>query len=107
MNLNVSGHRLEITPAIRAYVQSKLERVTRHCDQVIDAQVILSVGKLQQKAEVTLHLRGKDLHCAAREPDLYAAIDRLIDKLDRQVLKHKGKRYVPSNDALKNQPAEA
>jgi len=107
MNLNVSGHRLEVTPAIRAYVQSKLERVTRHFDHVIDAQVILSVGKLHQKAEVTLHLRGKDLHCTASEPDLYAAIDRLIDKLDRQVLKHKGKRYAPAHDALKNQSAEA
>ncbi|KPK07748.1 MAG: hypothetical protein AMJ64_05795 [Betaproteobacteria bacterium SG8_39] len=107
MNLNVSGHRLEVTPAIRAYVQNKLERVTRHFDHVIDAQVILSVGKLQQKAEVTLHMRGKDLHCTANEPDLYAAIDRLIDKLDRQVLKHKGKRYAPPRESLKNQAAEA
>ncbi|MDX1375778.1 MAG: ribosome-associated translation inhibitor RaiA [Burkholderiales bacterium] len=107
MNLNVSGHRLEITPAIRAYVESKLERVTRHFDHVIDAQVILSVDKLHQKAEVTLHLRGKDLHCAAREADLYAAIDRLVDKLDRQVLRHKGKRYAPPHEAIKNRAAQA
>lgn len=107
MNLNVSGHQLEVTPAIRAYVHSKLERVTRHFDQVIDAQVILSVEKLHQKAEVTLHLRGKDLHCAATEPDLYAAIDRLVDKLDRQVLKHKGKRYAPAHQALKNHSARS
>lgn len=107
MNLNVSGHRLEVTPAIRAYVDGKLERIRRHFDHVIDAQVILSVGKLQQKAEVTLHMRGKDLHCAASDPDLYAAIDRLIDKVDRQVLKHKGKRYAPAHDALKNRAAEA
>lgn len=106
MNLNVSGHRLDVTPAIRTYVKSKLERVARHFDQVIDAQVILSVGKLYQKAEVTLHMRGKDLHCAASEPDLYAAIDRLVDKLDRQVLKHKGKRYATPHDALKNRLAE-
>ena len=105
MNLNVSGHRLEVTPAIRAYVHSKLERVTRHFDQVIDAQVILSVDKLHQKAEVTLHLRGKDLHCAATEPDLYAAIDRLVDKLDRQVLKHKGRRYDPPHRGLKSHSA--
>jgi len=91
MNLNVSGHRLEVTPAIRGYVQEKLERVTRHFDHVIDAHVILSVDKLRQRAEVTLHLRGKDIHCACEEQDLYAAIDLLVDKLDRQVLKHKGK----------------
>ena len=91
MNLHVSGHHLEVTPAIRGYVQGKLERVTRHFDHVIDAHVILSVDKLRQRAEVTLRLRGKDIHCACEEQDLYAAIDLLADKLDRQVLKYKGK----------------
>ncbi len=91
MNLNVSGHHLEVTPAIRGYVQEKLERVKRHFDHVIDAHVILSVDKLRQRAEVTLHLRGKDIHCACEEQDLYAAIDLLVDKLDRQVQKYKGK----------------
>ena len=91
MNLNVSGHHLEVTPAIRGYVQEKLERVKRHFDHVIDAHVILSVDKLRQKAEVTLRLRGKDIHCACAEQDLYAAIDLLVDKLDRQVQKYKGK----------------
>lgn len=105
MNLNVSGRRLEVTPAIRAYVSSKLERVKRHFDHVIDAHVILSVAKRHQTAEVTLHVRGKDLHCTSSESDLYAAIDRLADKLDRQVLKHKGKRSVPSHDALKTRAA--
>ena len=92
MNLNVSGHHVEITPALRGYLQGKLERVTRHFDHVIDAHVILSVAKLRQKAEVTLHVRGKDIHCASEDADLYAAIDLLVDKLDRQVLKYKGKR---------------
>lgn len=91
MNLNVSGHHLEVTPAIRGYVQGKLERVRRHFDHVIDAHVILSVDKLRQKAEVTLRLRGKDIHCACEEQDLYAAIDLVVDKLDRQVLKYKAK----------------
>ena len=91
MNLNVSGHHLEVTPAIRGYVQGKLERVKRHFDHVIDAHVILSVDKLRQKAEVTLRLRGKDIHCACAEQDLYAAIDLVVDKLDRQVLKYKAK----------------
>jgi putative sigma-54 modulation protein len=91
MNLNVSGHHLEVTPAIRTYVQSKLERIARHFDHVIDAHVILTVDKLRQKAEATLHVRGKDLHCESEELDLYAAIDLLADKLDRQVLRYKDK----------------
>ena len=93
MNLNVSGHHLEVTPAIRTYVQSKLERIARHFDHVIDAHVILTVDKLRQKAEATLHVRGKDLHCESEELDLYAAIDLLADKLDRQVLRYKDKLY--------------
>jgi putative sigma-54 modulation protein len=93
MNLNVSGHHLEVTPAIRTYVHSKLERVSRHFDDVIDAHVILTVDKLRQKAEITLHVRGKDLHCECEDADLYAAIDLLADKLDRQVLRYKDKRY--------------
>ena len=93
MNLNVSGHHVEVTPALRTYVQSKLERVNRHFDHVIDAHVILTARKLVQKAEVTLHVRGKDLHCECEEQDLYAAIDLLADKLDRQVLRYKDKLY--------------
>ena len=93
MNLNVSGHHLDVTPAIRTYVHSKLERVARHFDHVIDAHVILTVDKLRQKAEVTLHVRGKDLHCECEEQDLYAAIDLLADKVDRQVLRYKDKLY--------------
>jgi putative sigma-54 modulation protein len=93
MNLNVSGHHLEVTSAIRTYVKSKLERVTRHFDHVIDAQVILTVNKLRQKAEVTLRVRGKDLHCESEQDDLYAAIDLLVDKLDRQLLRYKDRRY--------------
>ena len=93
MNLNVSGHHLEVTPALRRYVRSKLGRVTRHFDHVIDAHVILTANKTRQKAEVTLHVRGKDLHCESEEGDLYAAIDLLADKLDRQVLRYKGRLY--------------
>jgi putative sigma-54 modulation protein len=92
MNLNLSGHHLDITPAIRDYVLAKLNRVTRHFDHVIDVNVILSVDKLAQKVEANVHIRGKDIHAEAIEPDMYAAIDCLADKLDRQVLKHKEKR---------------
>ena len=105
MNLNVSGHHLDVTPAIRTYVSGKLDRVTRHFDHVIDAHVILSVNKLMQKAEVTLHVRGKDIHAECVDTDLYAAIDLLIDKLDRQVIKYKDKKQAKPHDALKHQPA--
>jgi putative sigma-54 modulation protein len=85
MNLNINGHHLEVTPAIRNYVVEKLDRVKRHFDHVID------VVKLVQKAEVTLHAKGKDIHAEAHDEDMYAAIDALADKLDRQVLRHKDK----------------
>ena len=91
MNLQISGHHLEITPAIHDYVTGKLERVTRHFDNVIDVNVILSVDKLKQKAEVTVHLSGKDVFVETIDEDLYAAIDALVDKLDWQIQKHKQK----------------
>jgi putative sigma-54 modulation protein len=113
MNLIISGHHLEVTPAIRAYVQNKLERIVRHFDQVIDMAVILTVDNLtekekRQKAEITLRVSGKAIYVESVAEDLYAAIDTLIDKLDRQVLKHKDKvqdhhhqsiKYMPENSA--------
>ena len=89
MNLNLTGQHLEITPAIRAYVVTKLERVNRHFDHVIDVSVVMIVDKLRQKVEANVHVRGKDIHAEAVDADMYAAIDALADKLDRQVLKHK------------------
>lgn len=96
MNLTISGHHLEVTAPIREYVLTKLERVTRHFDQVVDVTVILSVEKQKekdrrQKAEVTLHVKGKDIFVETAHQDLYAAIDQLMDKLDRQVCRHKNK----------------
>jgi putative sigma-54 modulation protein len=102
MNLNVSGHHVEVTPAIRTYVRTKIERVTRHFDHVIDAHVILTVEKLRQRAEVTLHVPGRDLHCECEDGDLYAAIDLLADKLDRQVLRYKDKLQGKPADSLKH-----
>ncbi|MGD9788727.1 MAG: ribosome-associated translation inhibitor RaiA [Sulfuricellaceae bacterium] len=104
MNLNITGHHVEVTPAIRDYVTDKLGRVTRHFDHVIDVNVILSVEKLIQKAEVTVHVSGKDIHVEATDADMYAAIDSLVDKLDRQVLKHKEKHGNHHSD-VKRQPA--
>ena len=89
MNLNIVGHQLEITPAIRGHVSGKLARIKRHFDHVLELHVRLSASKLGQKAEVTLHVPGKEIHCACEQADLYAAIDLLVDKLDRQVLKYK------------------
>jgi putative sigma-54 modulation protein len=106
MNLSISGHHLEVSPALREYVTAKLERIRRHFDQVIDVSVFLSVDKLQQKAEIALHVRGKDLFAESVHDDLYAAIDTLVDKLDRQVLKYKDKRSAHPHDAIKHQQAE-
>jgi len=107
MNLNLTGNHLEITPAIRDYVVAKLDRLTRHFDHVIDVSVVLSVNKLRQKIEANLHIRGKDLHAESIEPDMYAAIDALVDKLDRMVLKAKEKRVADRHDGaeLKRDPA--
>ena len=96
MNLTISGHHLEVTPALREYVLTKLERITRHFDQVVDITVLLSVEKLKekerrQKAEVTVHVKGKDIFVEQSHEDLYAAIDQLMDKLDRQVGRHQDK----------------
>ena len=107
MNLQISGHHLEITPALHDYVTSKLERVKRHFDHVIDVNVILSVEKLKQKAEVTLHVRGKDIFVESDDADLYAAIDAMTDKLERQVQKYKQKQSDHNHETLKHQVPEA
>lgn len=106
MNLTVSGHHVAVTPALESYVRGKLDRVKRHFDHVIDVNVILSVQKLRQKAEVTLHVRGKDIFVESDDPDLYAAIDLLADKLDRQILRHKDRVLGFPHDALKHQTAQ-
>jgi putative sigma-54 modulation protein len=91
MHLNLSGHHVEITPPLRSYVERKLERVVRHFDHVIDVHCVLTVEKLTQSAEATLHMRGGTVHAIAEHQDMYAAIDALTDKLDRLVVKHKEK----------------
>lgn len=91
MQLNLTGHHVEITSPLRAYVNEKFERLSRHFDNVLNGHVILTVEKLQQKAEATLHVSGSDFYADASKEDMYAAIDALVDKLDRQVIKHKEK----------------
>ncbi|MGV6808190.1 MAG: ribosome hibernation-promoting factor, HPF/YfiA family [bacterium] len=91
MQLNISGHHLEITDAIKDYVTSKLARLEKHNDRITSTNVILSVDKLIQQAEATVHVSGAELFANAQHEDLYAAIDQLTDKLDRQLIKHKEK----------------
>ena len=102
MNLTVSGHHVAVTSAIRSYVENKLSRITRHFDHVIDVNVILSVDKLRQKAEVSCHVRGKEIHVESEDADLYAAIDLLVDKLDRQIIKYKDRVQAHPHEALKH-----
>jgi len=94
MNLTISGHHLEVTPALRGYVTDKLGRITRHFDQVVDVKVLLSIEnqtekERRQKAECNIHVKGNDMFAESAHQDLYAAVDDLVDKLDRQVVKHK------------------
>jgi putative sigma-54 modulation protein len=108
MNLHLTGHHLEITPAIREYIAGKLARIAHHFDHVIDVNVILSVEKLQRKVEASVHVRGKDIFCESTDADMYAAIDVLADKLDRTILKYKEKSlgHRHDGDALKHRSAE-
>lgn len=109
MQLNLTGHHIDITPALRDYVTGKLERVVRHFDNnVTNVHVILSVEKLRQKAEATIHVTGNNIYADAEDENMYPAIDALIDKLDRQVKKHKEKvtDHHRPNGALKDQPIE-
>ncbi|HEX9571433.1 MAG TPA: ribosome-associated translation inhibitor RaiA [Burkholderiales bacterium] len=102
MNLTISGRQVPITPAIRSYVESKLSRIRRHFDHVIEVNVILTADGLAQKAEATCHVASKDIYVESDDPDLYAAIDALADKLDRQIIRYKDRRRAHPHDALKH-----
>jgi len=91
MQLDVTGHHVELTDSLREYVNNKLERIERHFDQVTDIHCILTVEKLRQKAEATVSVNGTKIYADATDEDMYAAIDALVDKLDRQVKKYKEK----------------
>ena len=91
MQVNLSGHHVEITDSLRNYVNEKIERLDRHFDKALDMHIVLTVEKLRHKAEATLHVSGSNLHADDVQEDMYAAIDGLIDKLDRQGKKHKEK----------------
>ncbi len=92
MQINLTGHHIDVTEALKGYVDTKFERLARHFDHVINAHVTLSVEKLSKKAEATLNVNGNKLFADSVHEDMYAAIDTLIDKLDRQILRHKEKK---------------
>jgi putative sigma-54 modulation protein len=91
MQINLTGHHVEITDSLKDYVDNKFTKLERHFDHINNVHVILNVEKLKQKAEATLHLSGAEVFATSEHNDMYAAIDSLIDKLDRQVIKHKEK----------------
>ncbi len=110
MNLTISGHHLEVTPALRSYVTSKLDRITRHFDQVVDVKVLLSVEKQKEKekrqrAECNIRVKGSDLFAETAHADLYAAVDELVDKMDRQVVRHKDRLQDHQSDARRRMVA--
>ena len=109
MNLKFTGLNIDVTDALKDYISTKLARITRHVDNVISVVVTLSVEKLNQKAEIDLHLSGKDLHVESVDTDMYAAIDDLMDKLDRQIVRHKDKlqsHQVPGQKRMHPSPEE-
>jgi putative sigma-54 modulation protein len=91
MQINLTGHHIELTSSLRDYVTSKFAKLERHFDHINNVHVVLNVEKLTHKAEATLHMNGNDIFASSSDNDMYAAIDSLIDKLDRQVLKYKEK----------------
>jgi putative sigma-54 modulation protein len=91
MQLSISGHHVEVTDALKSYTSEKLSKLERHFDHITNVHVVLSVEKLKQRAEATMHVSGAELFADADSDDMYAAIDALTDKLDRQILKHKEK----------------
>ncbi|MCU7553135.1 ribosome hibernation promoting factor [Alteromonas sp. ASW11-19] len=91
MQINLTGHHVEITDSLRNYVDTKFSKLERHFDHISNVHVILNVEKLNQKAEAKMHLSGAEVFASAEDMDMYAAIDSMVDKLDRQVIKHKEK----------------
>jgi len=92
MQVNVTGHHVDVTSSLKGYVEKKLDRIVRHSDKVLDVHCILTVEKLRHKAEATVFLNGTSVYADAVDENMYAAIDALADKLDRCVKKHKEKR---------------
>ena len=108
MQIDITGHHIDITDSMRSYVNTKFERLKRHFDNMTDTHVILTVEKLRQKAEATIHIKGHNIFADSTDEDMYAAIDSLTDKLDRQIKKYKEKDsdHHRATGGLKNQPLQ-
>jgi len=106
MNLSVTGHHVEVTESMRNYVEEKLRRLQRHSENLFDIHVILSVEKVRQKAEATIQISGTTLYADTTQPDMYAAIDLLMDKLDRQLIRHKEKSKNHHRRGKQNRPQQ-
>jgi putative sigma-54 modulation protein len=107
MNIKILGHHVEITPAMRSHLEDKLNKISAHFDQVQNMTITLSINNEKEKdlrnhAEITLHLKGKDLFAEAHNADMYHAMDLVVDKLDRQVIKHKEKVQDHHHQTMKN-----
>jgi putative sigma-54 modulation protein len=104
MQINITGHHVEVTPALRAYVTEKMQRIARHFDQVSSINVILNVEKLQQQAEATVTAAGRTIFATETAMDMYASIDKLVDKLDRQVRRYKER--ITDHHHTKHEPVD-
>lgn len=91
MQINLTGHHVDVTSSLREYVDTKFAKLERHFDHINNVHVVLTVEKLNQKAESTVHMNGTEIFASSTNTDMYTSIDNLVDKLDRQVLKYKGK----------------
>lgn len=109
MQINITGHHIDVTDALRTYVSEKLEKLERHFDHVTNVHVILTVNKQSQIAEATVHVSGADLFAQHDSENMYASIDALVDKLDRQIIKHKEKigSHKQKSGGVKNMAVEA
>jgi len=104
MQLSISGHHIELTESLNTYVEQKFEKLHRHSDQITQVHVVLNVEKLQHQAEATAHVTGAELFANADAEDMYSAIDLLVDKLDRQLIKHKEKATARHNGSHERSP---
>ncbi len=91
MQINITGHHVDLTPALREFVENKFSKLDRFFDQITSVQVTLTVDKLRQIAESDIKIAGGEVHASSESEDMYASIDQLIDKLERQLVKHKEK----------------
>ena len=106
MHINISGHHVEVTDSLKAHVKNKMDKLERHFDYITNAHVTLSVEKNRQKSEAKIHISGADVFAQAESADMYASIDSMIDKLDRQILKHKEKWVARRHDSSSTKVAE-